>query len=201
MRACAAQSESTQARRRWLRRAALCSRSDTVAREGEHGVFRPQQRLGAGSNQGDFVDDRLALRSVAPDADVLPWFGLQSRFCPGRPDRPDRTWDAGRPHCIDAHARNLMPAHGPIAAALHANAANIEAVMIAGQWRKREHSLLVANLDELKSQLVESGERPDRGLEPAVSICSVVRSRRSSRSSCGPRQSRTGVFITGSRGR
>jgi len=77
--------------------AALCSCADTVAREGEHGVFRPQQRLGAGSNQGEFVDDCLVLRSVAPDADVLPCFGLQSRFRPSRLDRPDRTWDAGRP--------------------------------------------------------------------------------------------------------
>ena len=39
------------------------------------------------------------------------------------------------------------------------NAANIEAVIIAGQWRKRDHSLLAANVDEVKSQLVESGER------------------------------------------
>ena len=61
--------------------------------------------------------------------------------------------------CIDAHALNLVSAHEPIAAALHVNAANIKAVMIARQWRKREYSLLAANVDEVKSQDVESGER------------------------------------------
>lgn len=61
--------------------------------------------------------------------------------------------------CIDARALNLLPAHDPIAVALHANVANIEAVMIAGQWRKRGHSLLAADLDEAKFKLVESGER------------------------------------------
>ena len=60
---------------------------------------------------------------------------------------------------IDARALNLLPAHDPIAVALHANVSNIEAVMIAGQWRKREHSLLAANLEGAKFKLVESGER------------------------------------------
>ncbi len=62
----------------------------------------------------------------------------------------------------------------------------------AGQWRKREHPLLVANVDEVKSQLVESGERLLAQLSGSIadwnqssSICSVVRSRRSCRSSCG----------------
>ncbi len=61
--------------------------------------------------------------------------------------------------CIDARALNLVPAHDPIAAAVHANAANIEAVMIAGQWRKREHALLAVNLEHVTSELAESGER------------------------------------------
>jgi cytosine/adenosine deaminase-related metal-dependent hydrolase len=61
--------------------------------------------------------------------------------------------------CIDARALNLLPAHDPIAAALHAGVANIEAVMIAGQWRKRNHALLAVDLEGAKSKLVESGER------------------------------------------
>jgi 5-methylthioadenosine/S-adenosylhomocysteine deaminase len=60
---------------------------------------------------------------------------------------------------IDARALNLLPAHDPIAAAVHANVGNIEAVMIAGQWRKRNHSLLVENLEDVKCKLLESGER------------------------------------------
>ena len=37
---------------------------------------------------------------------------------------------------IDARSLNFWPAHDPIAAALHAASANIEAVMIAGRWRE-----------------------------------------------------------------
>lgn len=53
----------------------------------------------------------------------------------------------------------------PIAAALHANAANIEAVMIAGQWRKREHSLVDVDLEDVKSRLLESCERHFRQMD------------------------------------
>ncbi|MGE2814253.1 amidohydrolase family protein [Mycobacterium heidelbergense] len=60
---------------------------------------------------------------------------------------------------IDARALNLWPAHDPIAAALHASLANIEAVMIAGVWRKRGHSLIEVDLDDVRGRLVESGDR------------------------------------------
>ncbi|WP_232315657.1 amidohydrolase family protein [Mycobacterium celatum] len=66
---------------------------------------------------------------------------------------------------IDARALNLWPAHDPIATALHAGLANIEAVMIAGRWRKRDHSLIDANVDEVKSDLLASGERLARKLK------------------------------------
>jgi cytosine/adenosine deaminase-related metal-dependent hydrolase len=69
---------------------------------------------------------------------------------------------------IDARALNLWPAHDPIAAALHASLANIEAVMVAGRWRKRDHSLIDASLDEVKSKLLESGERLVRELNAVV---------------------------------
>jgi cytosine/adenosine deaminase-related metal-dependent hydrolase len=60
---------------------------------------------------------------------------------------------------IDARALNLWPAHDPIAAALQSGIANIEAVMIAGRWRKRNYTLLGADIDEVKDRLQESGER------------------------------------------
>lgn len=60
---------------------------------------------------------------------------------------------------IDAQAINLWPAHDPIATALQASIANIEAVMIAGQWRKRDYKLLDASLNLVKEQLYESGQR------------------------------------------
>jgi 5-methylthioadenosine/S-adenosylhomocysteine deaminase len=60
---------------------------------------------------------------------------------------------------IDARELNLWPAHDPIAAALHASLANIEAVMIAGRWRKRHHALIDVDPGEVRSRLLESGER------------------------------------------
>jgi cytosine/adenosine deaminase-related metal-dependent hydrolase len=60
---------------------------------------------------------------------------------------------------IDARAWNLWPAHDPVAAALQASIANIEAVMIAGRWRKRHHALVDAGIDEVKDRLKESGDR------------------------------------------
>src|ERR1700741_3495895 len=54
---------------------------------------------------------------------------------------------------IDARALNLWPAHDPITAALQASIANIEAVMIAGRWRKRRYTLV--DSDSMR----QSGER------------------------------------------
>jgi 5-methylthioadenosine/S-adenosylhomocysteine deaminase len=60
---------------------------------------------------------------------------------------------------IDARALNLWPVHDPVATALHASLANIEAVMVAGRWRKRDHRLVDVGLDEVRRRLLESGER------------------------------------------
>jgi len=60
---------------------------------------------------------------------------------------------------IDKRALNLWPAHDPIATALHASLANIEAVMIAGRWRKRDHTLTDVDYDGIRSKLLESGDR------------------------------------------
>lgn len=60
---------------------------------------------------------------------------------------------------IDARALNLCPAHNSIAAALQASIANIEAVMIAGRWRKRDHVLVGADIAGVRAMLQQSGER------------------------------------------
>lgn len=60
---------------------------------------------------------------------------------------------------IDARALNLWPAHDPVTAALHASIANIEAVMVAGRWRKRHHTLVDTDIDDVTDRLQESGER------------------------------------------
>jgi 5-methylthioadenosine/S-adenosylhomocysteine deaminase len=60
---------------------------------------------------------------------------------------------------IDARALNLWPAHDPIATALRASLANIEAVMIAGRWRKRDHALTDVDSDGVRIKLLESADR------------------------------------------
>jgi 5-methylthioadenosine/S-adenosylhomocysteine deaminase len=65
---------------------------------------------------------------------------------------------------IDARALNLWPVHDPVATALHASVGNIEAVIVAGRWRKREHRLIGVDLDDLKSRLLQSGDRLARQL-------------------------------------
>ncbi|MFF0011293.1 amidohydrolase family protein [Streptomyces sp. NPDC005374] len=68
---------------------------------------------------------------------------------------------------VDTRALNLWPAHNPVAAVLHADIANIEAVMVAGRWRKRDHALLHPGLDKIKDRLQESGERLLRAMDTA----------------------------------
>lgn len=60
---------------------------------------------------------------------------------------------------IDARALSLWPARDPIATALYAGIADIEAVMIAGVWRKRGHALVDVDLDDVRGRLHEFGER------------------------------------------
>jgi 5-methylthioadenosine/S-adenosylhomocysteine deaminase len=92
---------------------------------------------------------------------ALSWATLEGARALGLDDRVGRL-DQGMQAdlvVIDARSLNLWPAHDPIAAALHAGLANIEAVMIAGRWRKRDHSLVDVDSDEVRSRLQESGER------------------------------------------
>ena len=61
---------------------------------------------------------------------------------------------------IRADALNLWPVHDPVATVvMQANLANIDSVMIAGEWRKRDGKLLFADLDRVKAELARSGSR------------------------------------------
>jgi hypothetical protein len=65
---------------------------------------------------------------------------------------------------IDTRMLNLWPCHDPVATALHAHAGNIESVMVAGVWRKRDHALVATGLDDIKDQLLQSGQRLAQGI-------------------------------------
>ena len=60
---------------------------------------------------------------------------------------------------VDARALNLWPMHDPVATALHAHGGNVEAVMIGGTWRKRNHALVEAAIDDIKDEVRQSGAR------------------------------------------
>ncbi|MEU0948094.1 amidohydrolase family protein [Streptomyces canus] len=102
---------------------------------------------------------------------ALAWATVEGAKALGLADKVGRI-EAGMQAdlvAIDARALNLWPAHDPVATVLHADIANIEAVMVAGTWRKRDHALLASGLDEVKDQLRESGERLLRSIRPAGS--------------------------------
>ena len=61
---------------------------------------------------------------------------------------------------IRADALNLWPVHDPVATVvMQANLANIDSVMVAGEWRKRDGKLLFHDLDRVKAELSRSGGR------------------------------------------
>ena len=61
---------------------------------------------------------------------------------------------------IDARQINMQPLHDPISSViLQTDIANIEAVLIAGQWKKRDGRLLATNMARQVEGLVHSGRR------------------------------------------
>jgi 5-methylthioadenosine/S-adenosylhomocysteine deaminase len=100
---------------------------------------------------------------------ALSWATVEGARALGLADRVGRVEPGMQADLvvIDARALNLWPPHDPIAAALSASIANIEAVMIGGRWRKRDHCLVNADIDEVKSRLLESGERIIRQVNTA----------------------------------
>ena len=96
--------------------------------------------------------DCIAELGSPPDRRDAESIDLSGRIViPGLINAHLHTWQAGL-RCVGADC-------APLAAALHASIANIEAVMIAGRWRKRNHSLVETDLDAMKSRLLESSQR------------------------------------------
>lgn len=61
---------------------------------------------------------------------------------------------------LDARMLNLQPVHDPVAGVvLQASLANVDSVMIAGQWKKRHGRLLYGDVAGCMRRLSASGER------------------------------------------
>jgi 5-methylthioadenosine/S-adenosylhomocysteine deaminase len=103
----------------------------------------------------------MSMTTSVSGKQALSWATVEGARALGLHDRVGRIEQGMQADLvvIDARALNLFPAREPIAAALHAGLANIEAVMVAGRWRKRGHALIDVDLDETRSRLLESSER------------------------------------------
>jgi 5-methylthioadenosine/S-adenosylhomocysteine deaminase len=103
---------------------------------------------------------RLARKSAITAKDALSWATVEGARALRLADRVGRIAPGMQADLtiIDARALNLWPALDPVAAALYASIANIEAVMIAGAWRKRDHKLVGVDVDALKDRVRQSGE-------------------------------------------
>ena len=66
---------------------------------------------------------------------------------------------------IDARAINMQPLHDPVSTVvMQTSLANIESVMIAGEWKKRGGQLLASDIDRKLDRLAESGRRIARAM-------------------------------------
>jgi cytosine/adenosine deaminase-related metal-dependent hydrolase len=99
--------------------------------------------------------------------DALSWVTVEGARMLGQEDRigsiaPGKQADL---LLLRADALNLQPIHDPISSVvMQSNPSNIDAVMIAGTWRKRNGRLLWDGLDRLIEELGESGRRICRGV-------------------------------------
>jgi len=100
--------------------------------------------------------------STIPVREALSWITVQGAKMLGLSDRigsltPGKQADVV---AIDARQLNMQPVHDPVSSVvMQAGLANVEAVMVAGQWRKREGRLLVDGLPAKLEALARSGRR------------------------------------------
>jgi cytosine/adenosine deaminase-related metal-dependent hydrolase len=100
--------------------------------------------------------------STIPAREALGWITIEGARMLGMQDRlgslaPGKQADLV---FIRADALNLWPVHDPVATVvMQANLANVDSVMIAGQWRKRDGKLLYGDLHRVKSELLRSASR------------------------------------------
>jgi len=100
--------------------------------------------------------------STIPVHDALAWITVEGARMLGLQDRigtiaPGKQADLV---FIRSDALNLWPVHDPVATVvMQANLANIDSVMVAGRWRKRDGKLLFRDLNRVKAELERSGSR------------------------------------------
>lgn len=106
--------------------------------------------------------------ATIPVREALRWITIEGARMLGREEQigsltPGKLADLV---IIDASGLDLVPVHDPVATVvMQASLANIEAVMIGGNWKKRNGRLLVDGLDAKKQLLAQSGQRLVQDIE------------------------------------
>jgi 5-methylthioadenosine/S-adenosylhomocysteine deaminase len=116
----------------------------------------------------------MAMEPTVTGKQALSWATTEGARALGLADRIGRLEPSLQADlvAIDARTLNLWPVHDPIATALRAGTGDIEAVMIGGTWRKRDHQLRDVDIDDLKNRLIESSQRLLASAEqPAPARC------------------------------
>jgi cytosine/adenosine deaminase-related metal-dependent hydrolase len=108
------------------------------------------------------LDGRIPDTSTITVREALSWVTVEGARMMGLSDRigtltPGKQADIV---AIDARALNMVPVHDPVASiVMQAGLANVEAVLVSGQWRKRDGRMIVADLQDRLEQLDRSGHR------------------------------------------
>ncbi|MFN3495403.1 MAG: amidohydrolase family protein, partial [Hydrogenophaga sp.] len=137
------------------------------------GDMLSQARIALGIQRSlDNVAYRAEHGSIPPTSTVstreaLSWVTVEGARMLGMQDRigslaPSKQADLV---VIRADELNMQPVHDPVSAVVfQASLANIDSVMVAGQWAKREGRLLGVNLPPLLCALRESGDKITRAM-------------------------------------
>ena len=132
------------------------------------GDMLSQARIALGIQRSlDNFAYREAHGSIPPTSTIttreaLAWVTVEGARMLGQQDRigslaPGKQADLV---VIRADTLNMQPVHDPVSAVvLQASLANIESVMIAGQWRKRGGRVLDADIGSLLESLRQSGQK------------------------------------------
>ncbi len=100
--------------------------------------------------------------STIPAREALSWITVEGARMLGLEDRigsisPGKQADFV---FIRADALNVWPVHDPVATVVtQSSLANIDSVMVAGEWRKRGGRLLYPGVERVKAELYASGSR------------------------------------------
>jgi 5-methylthioadenosine/S-adenosylhomocysteine deaminase len=103
--------------------------------------------------------------------DALAWITVEGARMLGMEDRIGSIVAGKQADLVFIRADdlNLWPVHDPVATVvMQSSLLNIDSVMVAGEWRKRNGKLLYGGIDRLKSQLEASASRilAEGGLKP-----------------------------------